>query len=101
MSSSPITRDHILRVAELSRLALSDEEVERYTRELAQFVDMLSVLDTIDTAGVPPSISLTFDPIALREDELEPSLPREEALALAPVESDGGFAVPKILGGEG
>jgi|SRR5690554_1755158 len=101
MSSAPISRDLILRVAELSRLGLSDEELDRYARELSQFVDMLSALDTADVDGVPPSISLTFDPIALREDEVHESLNRDEALALAPVSSDDGFAVPKILGGEG
>ncbi|NLE49453.1 MAG: Asp-tRNA(Asn)/Glu-tRNA(Gln) amidotransferase subunit GatC [Sandaracinaceae bacterium] len=101
MSSLPITREQILRVAELSRIALTEEEIEQYARELTHFVDMLSVLDTIDKDGVPPTVTLTFDPIAQRDDKLEPSLPRDEALAMGPVTSDGGFAVPKILGGEG
>lgn len=101
MSSSPISRDLILRLAELSRLGLSEAELDRYARELAQFIDMLSVLDSVDVEGVPPSITLSFDAIALRDDELEQSLERDEALGLAPLSSDGGFAVPKILGGEG
>ena len=89
-----ISRDEVLHVARLARLALTGEEVERLTEELGAILDAVSVVGELDLADVPP----TSHPLDLvnvwDEDEPRPSLARDEALANAPDPADGAFRVP-------
>ena len=89
-----IDRDEVLHVARLARLALSEEEVERMARELSAVLDHIERISELDLEGVPPTSHVIDVAGALREDEPEPSLPREVALAQAPAVEDGGFLVP-------
>jgi aspartyl-tRNA(Asn)/glutamyl-tRNA(Gln) amidotransferase subunit C len=61
----------------------------------------MAALDGVDVARVEP----TFHPIPmaapLRADQLQPSLSQADALAAAPETEHGGFAVPKVLEGDG
>ena len=89
-----ITREQVLHVAKLARLALTAEEVERLGTQLDAILDAVSKVSELDLADVPP----TSHPLDLvnvfGEDEPRPSLAREEALALAPEAEDGAFRVP-------
>jgi aspartyl-tRNA(Asn)/glutamyl-tRNA(Gln) amidotransferase subunit C len=89
-----IDREEVLHVARLARLALSDEEVERMTRELSAVLDHIEHISELDLEGVPPTTHVIDIAGALREDEPRPSLPREVALEQAPAVEDGGFLVP-------
>ena len=85
-----ITRDEVLHVARLARLALTDEEVVRLTAELDAILEAVSKVSELDLADVPP----TSHPLELvnvwRDDEPGPSLPLEDVFANAP-ERDGDF----------
>jgi aspartyl-tRNA(Asn)/glutamyl-tRNA(Gln) amidotransferase subunit C len=89
-----ITRDEILHVAELARLALTDEEVERLGGQLNQIVDAVSKVSELDLSDVEP----TAHPLELvnvwGEDEPRPSLPLDDALANAPDRETEFFRVP-------
>jgi aspartyl-tRNA(Asn)/glutamyl-tRNA(Gln) amidotransferase subunit C len=89
-----ITRDEILHVAELARLALTDEEVERLGGQLNQIVDAVSKVSELDLSDVEP----TAHPLELvnvwGEDEPRPSLPLDDALANAPDREAEFFRVP-------
>jgi aspartyl-tRNA(Asn)/glutamyl-tRNA(Gln) amidotransferase subunit C len=89
-----IERNEVLHVARLARLRLSDEEVERMTRELSNVLDHIERIAELDLEGVPPTAHVVDVAGALREDEPRPCLPREVALATAPVVEDDGFLVP-------
>ena len=89
-----IDRDEVLHVARLSRLALSEEEVERMTRELSAVLDHIERISELDLEGVPPTTHVIDVAGALRDDEPRPSLPREIVLEQAPAVEDGGFLVP-------
>jgi aspartyl-tRNA(Asn)/glutamyl-tRNA(Gln) amidotransferase subunit C len=99
--SNPLTRDDVVHVARLARLALSEEEVEQFTVQLGAVLEHFASVASLDTSGVPP----TSHPIplsnVLRPDERRPSLERDVVLAMAPAEEDGRFRVPRILGEEG
>ena len=92
-----ISRDDVLHVALLSRLDLSETEVERFTTELNAILDYVAKLQELDVASVPP----TSHPLALenvlREDEVRPSLPSEAVLANAPEREADGFKVPPVI----
>ncbi len=89
-----IDRDEVLHVARLARLALSDEEVGRMTRELSAVLDHVERIDELDLDGVAPTSHVVEIENALRPDEPRPSLPRATALAAAPDVAADGFRVP-------
>jgi aspartyl-tRNA(Asn)/glutamyl-tRNA(Gln) amidotransferase subunit C len=89
-----IDRQAVLHVARLARLELTDAEVERMTGELGKVLDHIEKIGELDLDGVPPTSHVVEVSNALRPDEPRPSLPREVALAAAPLVVDHGFAVP-------
>jgi len=89
-----ISRDDVLHVARLARLALTDDEVERLTHELAEILAAVGVVAELDLADVPPT-SHPLDLVnVLDEDEPRPSLPLEDALSNAPDTEGALFRVP-------
>ena len=94
-----IDRAQVRHVARLARLALSPEEEERFAAQLAHVLEYIERLQAIDVEGVEP-LSFAGDAqagIALREDEVRPSLPREKILAQAPEQDGQAFVVPRII----
>jgi aspartyl-tRNA(Asn)/glutamyl-tRNA(Gln) amidotransferase subunit C len=93
-----ITREDAAHVARLARLDLSDDELERYTEQLAAVLEHADDVAALDTAGVPPTAHPLPLQNVLRDDVVVASLDREEVLAVAPDAVDGLFRVPRILG---
>jgi aspartyl-tRNA(Asn)/glutamyl-tRNA(Gln) amidotransferase subunit C len=89
-----ISRDQVLHVAKLARLALSEEEVDRFSQQLNAILEAIGKVAELDLAGVPP----TSHPLALVNvvagDEPRPSLEREQALVNAPESEANAFRVP-------
>src|SRR5437764_2513253 len=81
VESSMFTREQVLAVAALANLDLTDEEVEMFTRQLAEILAYADEVQQIDTRGVPPTASVVTPHPADRADEVRPSLPPEDALA--------------------
>ena len=93
-----LSREDVLHVARLARLDVSEEEVDRYTEQLAAVLEHAADVAALDTSGVPPTAPPLPLANVLREDEVQPSLDRDEVLAQAPAAEDGRFRVPPILG---
>ncbi|MDI9613728.1 MAG: Asp-tRNA(Asn)/Glu-tRNA(Gln) amidotransferase subunit GatC [Acidobacteriota bacterium] len=97
----PITRDEVLKIADLARLRFSEEELDGFTAQFQDILDYIERLRQVDVEGVEPTIhvSLPADgaPLMFREDEPRESLPVEEALGNAPDAAAGHFRVPKVL----
>lgn len=95
---SPLTRADVVHVANLARLALSDDELDRLTTELAGILAHAQDIAALDLSGLPP----TSHPLPLvnvfRPDQVRPGADRSEVLAMAPAAESGRFRVPKILG---
>ena len=89
-----ITRDDVLHVARLARLALREDEVERLQEQLNAILDAVGKVSELDLADVPP----TSHPLALvnvfAPDEPALCLPVEDALANAPEREGDFFRVP-------
>ena len=96
--AQPISTQDVAHVARLARLALSDEELERYTIQLAGVLEHAADIESLDIGSVPPTAHPFPLANVLREDIARPSLNREEVLSQAPdVEADR-FRIPRILG---
>ena len=89
-----ISREQVLHVAKLSRLRLSDEEVETMARELNGIFEHIERIGELDLEGVEPTTHVVEVANALRADEPKPSLDRDVVFAQAPATQDGGFLVP-------
>jgi aspartyl-tRNA(Asn)/glutamyl-tRNA(Gln) amidotransferase subunit C len=89
-----ITRDEILHVARLARLALSEQEIEPMASELSAVLDHIATISQLDLDHVAPTSHVVEMTGALRADEPIPSLPRELALSQAPATGELGFLVP-------
>ena len=93
-----LTRADVEKVSLLGRLLLTPAELDRMTTQLAQVVDYMNLLAELNTDGVQPmahAIELTN---VFRDDEVRPSLPREQALANAPQHDREHYLVPAVLG---
>jgi aspartyl-tRNA(Asn)/glutamyl-tRNA(Gln) amidotransferase subunit C len=93
-----LDRAQVLHVARLSRLSLTDEEVERMAQELSKVLDHIEKIRELELHGVPPTSHVVDVAGVVRADEPRPSLPVELILAAAPepVETPTGlgFGVP-------
>lgn len=92
-----ITREDVLHVAKLSRLELAEHEIERMTVDLEKILGYMAQLNELDTAAVPPTTQVAVQAAPLREDRIERCLENEEALAEAPRQAGGAFAVPAFV----
>lgn len=90
----------IAHVAHLARLDLSDEELEGYKTQLGAILEHAAKVQSLEgEPEVEASHPLKFEN-AYREDQIRPSLDRDEVLARAPEAVDGYFAVPPSMEGE-
>lgn len=96
--AQPISKSDVTHVARLARLSLSEEELERFTSQLAAVLEHAADIESLDIADVPP----TAHPLPLanvfREDVPRPCLDRAEVLSQAPAVEADRFRIPRILG---
>ncbi len=92
-----LEKEAIKHLAELARLELKDEEAAEFSHQLSEVLAYAGKVREAPVAGVEPTIHLLSLTNVLRDDEVKPSLPREEALANAPHREEGFYRVPKIL----
>jgi aspartyl-tRNA(Asn)/glutamyl-tRNA(Gln) amidotransferase subunit C len=95
-----LTRADVERIARLARLELTDSEKELMTPQLSSVLAYAQQVQDVATTGVPPTSHALESAETGRDDHLQPSLPRDEALSQAP-EADlahGLFKVPRVLG---
>ncbi len=92
-----ISREEVAHLARLSRLAVTDEELDVFAGQLDVILQAVARVGEVAAADIPPtshSVPLTN---VLREDIIVPGLNQVEALAGAPDAQEGRFRVPRIL----
>jgi aspartyl-tRNA(Asn)/glutamyl-tRNA(Gln) amidotransferase subunit C len=92
-----ISRDEVKHVANLARLRFDEEELEKFTDQLNAILTYIDKLNELDTSEVEPTYHVLDLVNVFREDQVQPSLPRQAALANAPERADGFFQVPRII----
>jgi len=92
-----LSREQVEHIAQLARLALSEEEKVLYQGQLSAILDHFERLQELDTEAIPPTATVLPLRSVMREDEPGPSMGREDILANAPAAEDGCFQVPAVL----
>ncbi len=93
-----ISRDEVDHLAKLSRLALTDEELDEFAGQIDEIIAHVSAVQQVDVEGVEPMSHPHSITTAMREDVVEKMLTAEQALDQAPAVEDQRFVVPQILG---
>jgi aspartyl-tRNA(Asn)/glutamyl-tRNA(Gln) amidotransferase subunit C len=95
----PIDRQTVVHAADLARIALTEDEIERFTGQLSVVLDAVERLKTVDTGNISPTASTLPLKDVQREDAARPGLSMEQALANAPRGGRDGefFRVQEVL----
>lgn len=92
-----VTREEVKRIAKLAKLSLTEEEEISLQKELSSILDYMDKLNEIDTSGVEPLSHPIPVENVFREDKVEKSISREDALKNAPDATEEFFKVPKVI----
>lgn len=96
---STITREDVLRLAELARLKLSEEEIEKYQKELSSIIGYVEMLKNADTEGLVPTYQVTGLVNVVRPDQvIDYSVTPAELLKNAPSSEKNLFKVKRMVG---
>jgi aspartyl-tRNA(Asn)/glutamyl-tRNA(Gln) amidotransferase subunit C len=95
---SKLTRDDVLKLASLSKLKLTDEEVDRFTTELSEIINYVDMLDEVDVTGLEPTYQITGLTNVTRPDEVHDyGYKPEELLKNTPAQENNQFKVKRVL----
>jgi aspartyl-tRNA(Asn)/glutamyl-tRNA(Gln) amidotransferase subunit C len=92
-----LTREEVLHVAKLARVALTEADVVKFQQQLSQILDHFDALNQIPTEGVPPTTHTLPLSNVMAPDEPRPSLSQDEVLAIAPLLQDAFLRVRAVL----
>ena len=92
-----LDRETMENVALLSKLMLSEEEMEKAKEEMQRMLDYVDKLNTLDTEGVDPVTHLLADGNVFREDVVENGDESGQMLENVPEKKDGQFKVPRTV----
>lgn len=96
-----VTREEILRIAELAKLHFEEAEVEAFTAQFQRILDYIEKLREVPIEGVEDAAQVPASGGSaggtLREDQVKPSLALGEALGNAPDSGRGHFKVPRVI----
>ena len=92
-----ITRDEVAYLARLSRIALTDAELDHLAPQLDEIITAVAQVQEVAAEGIPPTSHATGLVNVFREDEPSPCLTPEQALDQAPAVEQQRFRVPRIL----
>ncbi|MCA9325030.1 Asp-tRNA(Asn)/Glu-tRNA(Gln) amidotransferase subunit GatC [Candidatus Saccharibacteria bacterium] len=96
---SKLSRDDILKLAQLSRLALTDDEVDEFAGEMSEILQYVEQLKNVDVKDLEPTSQVTGLTNVMRQDEvIDYGYKPEELLQNLPDQQDGQIKVRKVLG---
>jgi len=92
-----LSREQVMDIADLAKLELTEQEIEQYAEQLSAVLDYASSLEQLDTEDIPPTATVLPLENVMREDVVQPSLPRDKVVANAPAAVEGQFRVDAVL----
>ena len=93
----PLTKEEVKKISELSRIELSEPEIEKFQKELSVVLEYVSELNQVDTEGVEDIAQVTGFENVFRTDEPEISPYRDDIIANFPDKKDTFLKIKNIL----
>ena len=95
--AAKLTIAEVEHIAELAKLALTEEEKRTFQEQLSDILEYFEMLQRVDTSDIPPTTTVLPLRYVMREDEIRPSLSPEAVLANAPEREGDSFKVQAVL----
>ena len=92
-----ISKEEIIHIAKLACLNLSDEEIEKYTKDMQEILEFANMINKVDTNGMDETIGANEKFNALRKDEVIEFENKDMLLQNAPSQDEGMFRIPKVI----
>lgn len=92
-----ITIETVDKLANLSQLKFSSDEKLAVKKDLEKMIGFINQLEKIDTTGIEPLLHISDAVNVLREDKIEGSISKQDALLNAPAGDENFFTVPKVV----
>ncbi|AIY04715.1 glutamyl-tRNA(Gln) amidotransferase subunit C [Planococcus sp. PAMC 21323] len=92
-----ITKEEVIEVAHLARLAITDEEAIHFADQLEAITNAMELLSELDTDNVEPTTHVLQMVNVLREDKSIPGLDRDLVMKNVKEHEGGQVKVPTIL----
>ena len=92
-----IDRQHLDKIAHLARLEFDEKDAGKMMRDMTAIVDWVEKLNEVNTDGIEPLTTMSYEINAWREDEVKEHLPHDKALLNAPKKDNDYFRVPKVI----
>ena len=89
--------DEVRRIAWLARVAIREEDIPGYARNLSRILELVGQMNAADTEGVEPLAHPLELPQRMRPDEVTEEDQRERFQAIAPLVERGLYLVPKVI----
>lgn len=94
-----LSRDDVLKLARLARLALTDEEIDEFRSEMEKVLDYVAMLQDVDVSGLQPTTQVTGLTNVMRDDQVKDyGVSREGLLAIVPRRQDDEVKVQRMVG---
>ena len=92
-----VSREEILKIADLADLKLTDNEVNRYMTDLEDILNFAEVVNSANTKELEETKTMTENSNVFRKDEICQKYTREELMKNAPEQASGMFKIPKVI----
>ena len=89
--------DDVRSIAQLARLHIEEDAVDRYVDDLSSILDLVEQMNQVDSSGVEPLANPLDATQRLRDDEVTESNQRDKFQAIAPDVADGFYRVPRVI----
>ncbi|MBC8312393.1 MAG: Asp-tRNA(Asn)/Glu-tRNA(Gln) amidotransferase subunit GatC [Candidatus Marinimicrobia bacterium] len=97
MTKRSITSNEIKKLAALSKLSITPDEMDKYSQQLSDILDYVSQLENVDTTDIEPLLNVLDQVNDSKPDEPQPSITQKLALKNAPKTSGDFFQVPEVI----
>ena len=97
INTMSITPEEVLKIANLARLQIKEDEVEQYAKDLSSIIGLVEQMNAVDTKNIVPMAHPLDATQRLREDEVREENQRDTFQAVAPAAEKGLYLVPKVI----
>ncbi len=92
-----ITKDTILKIANLAKISITSDETEKLESEISSIISWVETLNEVDTDNIEPMTNSLQSSLRMREDEVNDGNKTKDILLNSPTEDDNFFVVPKVI----
>ena len=92
-----ISREEVIHIAKLACLNLSEAEIEKYTKDVQEILELANMVNNVNTEGMNETVAANNKRNVLRKDEVVDFGNRELLLQNAPSQDEGMFRIPKVI----